>query len=81
MGIIVPLCCSGQEYDIYGFVKKYDYESGEFDPVTLEAQKLERRSTEVNDKVKVKPSTLNTVLRHGSHQHTGNHEFTLAHLN
>lgn len=59
--VIVPLCCSGQEYDIYGFVKKYDYESGEFDPVTLEAQKLERRSTEVNDKVKVKPSTLNTV--------------------
>lgn len=59
--VIAPLCCSGQEYDIYGFVKKYDYESGEFDPVTLEAQKLERRSTEVNDKVKVKPSTLNTV--------------------
>lgn len=45
---------SGQEYDRYGFVKKYDFESGEFDPVTLEAQKLERKSSEVSDKVKAR---------------------------
>lgn len=34
-------------------MKKYDFESGEFDPVTLEAQKLERKSTEMSDKAKV----------------------------
>jgi hypothetical protein len=52
--IILNLVFSGQEYDRYGFVKKYDFESGEFDPLTLEAQKLERKSTEVGDKVKAR---------------------------
>lgn len=57
------LTSSGQEYDIYGFVKKYDFESGEFDPVTLEAQKLERKSTEVSDKAKRQDEELSHQVK------------------
>lgn len=57
------LTSSGQEYDIYGFVKKYDFESGEFDPVTLEAQKLERKSTEMSDKAKRQDEELSHQVK------------------
>lgn len=57
------LTSSGQEYDIYGFVKKYDFESGEFDPVTLEAQKLERKSSEVGDKAKRQDEELSHQVK------------------
>lgn len=61
------LTSSGQEYDIYGFVKKYDFESGEFDPVTLEAQKLERKSTEMSDKAKRQDEELSHQVKWENH--------------
>ncbi|XP_061168214.1 TBC1 domain family member 2B-like [Saccostrea echinata] len=57
------LTSSGQEYDKYGFVRRFDFESGEFDPVTLEAQKLERKSTEVSDKIKRQDEELSHQVK------------------
>ncbi|XP_069126518.1 TBC1 domain family member 2B-like [Argopecten irradians] len=43
---------SGQEYDRYGFLKKYGGEEEDDDPLIAKATKLERRSEELSTKIK-----------------------------
>lgn len=45
--------CSGQEYDRYGFVKRYGEDEEEIDPLAVKAEQLERHSEEINNKIKV----------------------------
>ncbi|XP_052070104.1 TBC1 domain family member 2B-like isoform X2 [Mytilus californianus] len=46
------LTSSGQEYDRYGFVKRYGEDEEEIDPLAVKAEQLERHSEEINNKIK-----------------------------
>jgi hypothetical protein len=44
---------SGQEYDRYGFIKKFGIDEEEVDPLVVKAEQLERHSEEINNRLKV----------------------------
>ncbi|XP_071135491.1 TBC1 domain family member 2B-like isoform X1 [Mytilus edulis] len=51
-GLEFQLTSSGQEYDRYGFVKRYGEDEEEIDPLAVKAEQLERHSEEINNKIK-----------------------------